>query len=167
VNILTNETFEELIKNASIKPRFKRDLKFTKSTENMDESAWANTELLPIWNKSEQGGVLLVQLDDQLRIFPFDASKSNTDTTGRMKSVICDFCYTWRASGEGGFVTFYPFKGGNSVSFLCCRDLRCSEHVRGKTDAALRSRTQIRENISPDERIERLRNRLDEFIKHL
>lgn len=168
MNTLTNEQFEMMLKDAPIKPRLKRDLKFRQSTEHMDVSAWVETELLPIWNKSKNGGILLIQLSDDLFILPFDATRAAADATGRSKPVICDLCYTWQPSSSGGFVTFYPDKSGdNSVSLLCCQDLRCSDNVRTKTSAGIKSRTQLREHMTNEDRVERLKQKTNDFIKRL
>lgn len=168
MQLLTSDQFEKILAAAPIKPRFKRDLKFIQSTERIGEEDWAEIELLPIWNKSKTGGVILGQPFHELYIIPFDASKSTADKTGRSKPVICDICYTWQPSSIGGFVTFYPDKTGNSsVSLLCCLDLRCSEHVRTKTAAGLTSRTQLREHMTNEARAERLQQRLQTFIARL
>lgn len=168
MNSISVEQFEATLKDAPIKPRFKRDLKFRLSTEHMDATAWAETELLPIWNKSKNGGLLLLQVAADLFMVPFDASRTTTDVSGRSKPVICDLCYTWQPSSGGGFVTFYPDKSsGNSLSLLCCLDLRCSDNVRTKTSAGLTSRTQLREHITNEDRVERLRQKTQNFVSRL
>jgi hypothetical protein len=168
MKVITPNQFDVLLKEAPIKPRFKRDLKFRLSTEQMDEAAWDETELLPIWNKSKSGGVVIAQPAGETYIFAFDATKPDTDSTGRSKSVICDLCYTWQAGKNGGFVTFYPDKSGDhSVSLLCCMDLACSDNVRTKTAAALKSRTQLRESITAEDRVLRLQHKLAAFIERL
>lgn len=168
MKVISAESFEASLKTAQIKPRFKRDLKFRASTEQMDGMTWSETELLAVWNKSKNGGILLLQPGDDLYIVPFDATKTSIDTTGRSKPVICDLCFTWRTSSSGGFVTFYPEKSGdNSLSLLCCLDLRCSDNVRTKTSAAIKSRSQLRENMTNEDRTERLSQRLDVFIQRL
>lgn len=165
---ITAEQFEILLKNASIKPRFKRDLKFRGSTEHMDEMWWAETEMLPVWNKSKNGGVIVIELADERYLVAFDATKPDTDVSGRSKSVICDLCYTWLSGGNGGFVTFYPNKNADrSVSLLCCTDLRCSDNVRTKTSVSFKSRTQLRENMTNDDRVQRLRQKLETFVERL
>lgn len=168
MNILSVEQFEAILKDVPIKPRFKRDIKFRLSTEHMNAAAWSETELLPIWNKSKNGGVLLIQVSDDLFLVPFDATRTTADATGRSKPVICDLCYTWQPSSSGGFVTFYPDKStGNSLSLLCCLDLRCSDNVRTKTPAGLTSRTQLREHMTNEDRVERLRLKAQNFINRI
>lgn len=168
MRVISVESFESLLKDAPVRPRFKRDLKFRASTEQLDASAWEETELLPIWNKSRNGGILVLQPGDDVYMVPFDATKSSTDTSGRSKPIICDLCFTWQSSSNGGFVTFYPDKSGeNSLSLLCCMDLHCSDNVRTKTPASLKSRAQLRENMTNETRTERLRERLTTFIQRL
>jgi hypothetical protein len=168
MNKLTTEQFDSLLKTAAIKPRFKRDIKFLLSTEHMGDAAWNETELLPIWNKSKHGGILLLQPTDNLYMVAFDATKPTTDTTGRTKPVICDLCYTWQSASNGGFVTFYPNKqSDNSTAYLCCMDLACSANVRTKTAAAIQSRAQLREDMTNDDRVRRLRLKLRILIDRL
>lgn len=163
MNTLNADQFAELLKAAPLKPRFKRDIKFLASVQDI---VWDELELLPVWNKSKNGGVLLLQPDEDVYMIPFDATKSKVDSSGKVKPVICDLCYTYRTSGQGGFVTFYPNKSSdNSLSLLCCQDLLCSDHVRTKTSAALNSRAQLREHMTNEDRVERLRRKLREFIK--
>lgn len=165
MNIITQESFTLLIKNAAIKPRFKRDLKFTTSTEHLTPDQWQHSEIIPIWNKSKNGGVLLLQPYDTLHIVAFDDSSRAGDANGRVKPIICDFCYTWQPGLDGNFVTFYPQKSDSrSVSILCCADFNCSNHARGTTLAAKRARAQIREHLTNDSRIERLREKVQTFI---
>ena len=168
MNRLSVEQFEAILKDAPIKPRFKRDIKFRLSTEHMDAATWGETELLPAWNKSKNGGILLIQVADELFLVSFDATRATVDATGRSKPVICDLCYTWQPSSGGGFVTFYPDKStGNSLSLLCCLDLRCSDNVRTKTSAGLTSRTQLREHMTNEDRVERLRQKVRNFIDRI
>lgn len=166
MHILSQSDFKTIIKHAAIKPRFKRDLKFVTGTESLSDSDWKQAEMLAVWNKSKKGGVLLLQPADKLYIIAFDDSGRAGDANGRIKPIICDFCYTWQPGFDGGFATFYPDKSGdNSVSMLCCADFDCSRHARGVTLAAKRSRAQIREQLSEDARVERLKDKLTLFIK--
>lgn len=167
MRVLTADQFEVLLKDSTMKPRFKRDLKFRSSTERLDDEQWVQTELLPIWNKSKNGGVLLIEWSDDLYMIAFDASKSDADASGRSRSVICDLCYTWQGGRNGGFVTFYPKSEAHSMAFLCCMDLRCSDHVRTKTPASLKSRAQLRENMTNDDRVLRLRQKLELLVERL
>jgi hypothetical protein len=168
MKILSESEFASLLKSAPIKPRFKRDLKYNLSTEGMDEKAWSEHELLPIWNKSRSGGILLLQPQDKLYLVPFESGDTAYDATGRSKAAICDFCYTWQAAGRAGLTAFYPGeKSLDSTSLLCCKDLRCSDHVRTKTNAAIKSRTQLREDLDNDGRVARLKARLSDVVDRL
>jgi hypothetical protein len=168
MRIISEPQFAQIIKDALIKPRFKRDLKYTLSTADLNNQAWSELELLPIWNKSRSGGILLLQPADNLYMLPFESGDTAYDATGRSKAAICDFCYTWQAAGRAGLTSFYPAqKSLDSTSFLCCKDLRCGDHVRTKTNAGLTSRTQLRENLDNDGRVSRLQARLLEMIERL
>lgn len=82
--------------------------------------------------------------------------------------VICDFCKTWQAGGRAGSITFrLERRSLNSVSFLCCLDLKCSLHVRDMTEAAKSSRAQLREDVTREHRIERLNGKLALLVERL
>jgi hypothetical protein len=162
---ITSQQFDAMLKTVHIKPRYRRDLKFALSAEGTD---WDEQELFAVWNKSKKGGLLLLQPEKKLYVVPFELGGGKADTSGRTKPVVCDLCYTWQGSGAAGYVTFYPdTKSNNSTSFLCCYDLRCSDHVRTKTPASIRSRAQLRENLDDNGRVERLRSRLHNFVESL
>lgn len=88
--------------------------------------------------------------------------------TGRAKPIICDFCKTWQPGGRSGSITFCVERRSlSSVTFLCCLDLKCSLHVRDMTESAKSSRVQLREDVSQDYRVERLRGNLSALVKRL
>lgn len=168
MQVIDSARFDQLLKEVAIKPRFKRNLKYHLSVEGMDEQAWSEKELLPVWNKSRSGGIVLLQPADKLYLLPFESGEAAHDSTGRVKAAICDFCYTWQSSGGVGLVTFYPdTTSPGSVAYLCCKDLRCSDHVRTKTAVGLKSRTQIRENLDNEGRVLRLNARIREVAERL
>jgi hypothetical protein len=149
-----------LVKNAPhIKPRLKRDLKFMASTEHLSDDEWQSSEMIPIFDKSKNHGILLIDFDDgEKTVLPFDLSARKPNQTGRITSIICDFCRTWRPGAESALITF-P-KNAASITFLCCGDLKCSLNARNKTDAARKSHTQLREDISLENKIRRLQDKL-------
>lgn len=167
--VISSEHFAVLLKqNMSIKPRIKRSVKFGANSIGMSADDWAEAEVIPIWNKSKTAGVLLVQPYEKPYMIGFETGKQTRDSSGRSKAVICDFCYTWRRGGDAGLVTFYSDShSNNSTSQLCCFDFDCSLHVRTKTNAATMSRAQLREHISPEGRVERLKEHLQKFIDKL
>ncbi len=164
------QEFNELIKTANyIKPKLKRDLKFNNSIASLTEEEWNCTEMLPIFDKSKNHGVLVVDFDDNDKYFvPFDLYAMSTNVIGRTKPIICDFCRTWRPGSESSSISFPKDKQSlNTVTFLCCGDLKCSMNSRNKTDASIKSRTQICEDISIDDKILRLKNKITEVINDL
>lgn len=167
---LDKDTFGGLLKSSTnIKPRFKKDVRFTSSVADIDDSEWSERELIAIYDKSKNKGILLIQPYDALYMIAFEAGTSVRDTvSGRSKAVICDFCYTWRAGGNAGLVSFYADSHSiNSTSQLCCFDLECSRHARTQTKDALVSRAQLREHISDSDRVVRLRKHLQSFVEKL
>lgn len=167
---LTPDMFDALLKqSAAIKPRIKREVRFGASVQTMDKDAWSECEVLPIYDKSKNKGILLLQPYDTLYAAAFESGGIVRDArSGRSKSVICDFCYTWHTGGEAGLVTFYAdAHSNNSTAQLSCFDLACSAHVRTSTKASIVSRAQLREHMTDEERIERLRRHLQNFIDKL
>jgi flavoprotein len=107
--------------------------------------------------------------DDDIYIVPYEISKGIVSRqTGRAQPIICDFCRTWQAGSGAGNISFQKDKRSlSSVGFLCCADLQCSSHARTKTQASLISRAQLREDITNERRVERLKIRLRQIIAEL
>lgn len=134
----------------------------------MTSSNWDNFELISLPTKDGVAGVLFIELDDKLYALPYEIGVVGDRATGRSKPVICDFCKTWQAGGRAGSITFRPQRRLlNSISFLCCLDLSCSLHVRNMTVAAKTSRAQLREDVTQEDRIERLKSRLSILVDQL
>lgn len=169
MKILSQEQFNQLIAQAQIKPRLKRELRFVASTSGMTEDDWQETELLNIADRNGNNGVLLLVPDDNIYIIPYELSRGLTNRqTGRAQPIICDFCRTWQAGSGAGSISFRKDKQSiNSVGFLCCADLACSKHVRTKTSASITSRAQLREDLTNEQRVERLKGRLRQVIADL
>jgi len=163
---LTLEQFNQLVSEAHIKPRLQRELRFGPSTSQLHEDDWAATELLAITDRNGNRGVLLLAPDAQLVLLPFEITRGLTKAqTGAAQPIICDFCRTWQTGGSAASISFQKDpKSLHSVSFLCCADLACSQHVRGKTTASQASKTQLRETMTNEQRIVRLQNRLRDII---
>jgi len=132
-----------------------------------DTTGWENFELFGVPTKDYQAGVLFIELDEKLYATSYEIG-GLAGKTGLAKPIICDFCKTWQAGGRAGSVTF-PTKrrSADSVSFLCCQDLLCSLHVRNLTSAAKTSRSQLREDMTPERRVERLRAKLTVLVNRL
>lgn len=139
------------LKNARIKPRIIRELRYVPSEILHSESR----DFLVIMNKSRSEGVLL--FEDLF--YPFSLTKKAASSTGRVDGIICDICATWQRGSNAARITFA--KGDRrSVSYLVCADLDCSLHVRDMKPESKLSRAQLREHISPEGRIERLHKSL-------
>jgi len=151
--------FTKLLKEAHIKPRLARTIRF--APENIEN--WADRDFLPVTTKSGNEGVLIVSENATLRAIIFSIAPLAASSAGIRKPIICDICHTWRRGTEAARITL-PRDDGSSVSYLCCGDLLCSLHVRDKTPAAALSRTQLRENISLEGRVERLRRQLHAIV---
>lgn len=129
---------------------------------------WGDYEIFGLSTKDRTAGILLIELHEKLYAKIFEIRQISNKQTGRAKPIICDFCKTWQTGGRSGSITFRTERRSlNSISFLCCLDLNCSLHVRDVTEAAKLSRVQLREDISQEYRIERLRHRLTLLIESL
>lgn len=156
MNAITRTEFDQLA--LTLKPRLRRELRFSPETI----TDWGDRDFIVITNKQGNEGVLVVPFEP-VAILPFAISRREPNSKGRVEAIICDICATWQRGTHSGVITFTasPIR---TVSFLCCGDLQCSLHVRDKTPAAILSRAQLREHISPDDRIARLRQRLRDII---
>lgn len=166
---LTQEQFTHLIESTSLKPRQTRDLKFLASTSHMSAEDWSNSEVLAIKDRTKQKGVLIVTIESGTYVLPYELTKlAPSSSTGRASSIICDLCMTWQSGTRAGSVVFPGVRtASTSVGYLCCADLECSRHVRTLTSASKISRTQVRENMNDESRIDRLHVRLKSIITSL
>ncbi|HEX6461797.1 MAG TPA: FBP domain-containing protein [Candidatus Saccharimonadales bacterium] len=169
MHALHQEQFNQLIAKVRLKPRLRRELRFINSTSRMSAEDWREAELLCISDRTGKKGVLLLAPDDDLYVIPYELLKGIANRqTGRAQPIICDFCRTWQSGSGAGNISFQKdARSLNSVGFLCCSDLACSQHVRSKTSASRASRAQLREDITNEQRIERLKSRLRQVITDL
>lgn len=158
---ISREQFSELTKG--LKQRLKRDLRFVPE----EITDWQDRDFLAVTNKQGNEGILIIPfMNDAVVPFTLQARKPNAQ--GRTEAIICDVCATWQRGPHSAVITFAD-GDRRMVSFLCCGDLNCSLHVRDKTDAAKLSRTQLREQVTPEDRITRLKRRLEatvEVVRH-
>jgi hypothetical protein len=129
---------------------------------------WQHFELLGTPTKDGNAGILFIELHNTLYATTYELAPINSTPTGRAKPVICDFCKTWQSGGRTASITFRTkARSLDSVSFLCCADLLCSLHVRDKTNASKIARTQLREHLAPEQRVDRLQHRLADLVTQL
>ena len=160
---ITSDLFQQILDQSSIKPRVKREVRFVSSVAGMDDSLWQQTEFIPISDRSGNKGVLIIEFDNKLYATSYEISRGITSQTGKAQPIICDFCKTWQTGSRSGSITLQrPGRDTGSIAFLCCADLLCSQHVRNLTSAAKTSRSQLREDLSNEQRVARLSRRLEE-----
>lgn len=163
MNAITREELAEYLKTLRINKRLVRELRFTPEAIN----AWDDRELLAISTRSNIEGVLLIETASR-HLIPYTLSGGLTDAaTGRSKAAICDFCFTWQGGGKSKRISFVRTSDGHSLTYICCGDLQCSLHVRGRTPEATLSRSQLREDITEAQRIVRLRQKLNALVETL
>ncbi|MNQ89913.1 hypothetical protein D3C85_1052370 [compost metagenome] len=135
----------------------------------MEKQDWNILEILEVPARDGKSGVLIIEIDDRLYVTPYELSVGiGNKTTGQLKPVICDLCRTWQTGSRAGAVTFrIDQRSLNSITFLCCADLKCSLHVRGRTSSARTSRAQLREDITDEYRVQRLRAKLKTLVERL
>jgi hypothetical protein len=164
---ISQDEFDGILQRIDIKPRLKKELKFVTSTVRLPED-WADYELVAIADRTGAKGVLLLQPEEALYIAQYELSRRIVDSgTGRDRAAICDFCYTWQPGSNAASITFTHTETKHKIRFLCCGDLLCSQHVRTATKASVMSRAQLRENLSTNDRIARLKSRLVTKIEQL
>lgn len=156
MNALSREEFAEL--TSTMRPRLRRELRFVPE----EISDWESRDFLAATNKQGNEGVLIVPFLGN-KVAPFILQARQPNASGRIEAIICDICATWQRGTHSAVIAFTVDKT-HSVSFLCCADLLCSFHVRSKTVAATLSRTQLREQITPEARIQRLHDRLASIL---
>lgn len=156
MNAITREEFTKL--TSSLKPRLRRELRFVPE----EITAWEDRDFLAVTNKQGNEGVLVVPFADK-KAAPFSLMARKPNASGRVEAIICDICATWQRGTHSAVITF-TVDSTRSVSFLCCADLLCSFHVRGKTAASQLSRSQLREQITVEGRIARLKQRLGAIL---
>jgi len=129
-------------------------------TPTIFKDYWPEIELAPFCDKAETKGILLFETTLELRAVKFELGKIKSDPSGLSKQILCDFCFTLQPRAQTALITFdLNREKTKTLAFYCCADLQCSLHVRGLTDAALRSKSQIREDITPEDRIVRFSNK--------
>lgn len=155
MNLPTRDELNELLKTERISKRLMRDLRYVPEEINHTDKR----DFLVVATKSDNEGVLLYEGS----LHQFELRKRGSNAAGRVEAIICDICATWQRGTASAVITFKK-SDRHTVSHLVCADLNCSLHVRDLTDASKISRTQLREQISPDDRVIRLNKRLGELL---
>lgn len=162
---ISPEQFNDLVQQAHVRPRLRRELRYGSSIADIPEDMWSEMEMISISDRSSNQGVLVIELGDNLFILPYELSRGLADkSTGRSRPIICDICTTWQAGGNAASITINSTKTTHNITYLCCSDLKCSLHVRSKTRESLLSRSQLREDLNNEQRAERLREKLQKLV---
>ncbi len=154
----TKPEFELLMREKHVSKRLIRELRYIPG--GIDHAS--ERDFLVVTTKSANDGVLMF---DEI-VVQFRLEKRRPNSSGRVEAIICDICATWQRGTNSAILSFKK-SSTRTVSHLVCADLDCSLHVRDMTDASKLSRTQLRENILPEDRIGRLRTRLAQILKEL
>lgn len=153
---------DDLVQQRVLKKKLAAELKF--APDSVQD--WEQRDFLAITDRHRAKGVLLADLEEQFAVpFRLQARRPSA-ASGRIEAIVCDFCSTWQRGSNSAIITF-DRDGNGSRSYLCCADLRCSLHVRGLTKEATLSRTQLREQMTPNQRVERLRRKLSAILADL
>ena len=169
MRIITPELFQELIDATVIRPRIKREVRFSNAVAGIGDDDWDTIELIAMSDRAGNKGIIILE-DDESNLYAagYEISRGITSSTGKAQPIICDFCRTWQTGSRSGSVTIHkPGRDTGSISFLCCADLQCSRHVRNLTSASKTSRAQLREDMDNDQRVQRLKLRIKEITKLL
>jgi len=158
-------TIDELngrLKAGKIKLRLRSRLRF-----NPDGiKNWEDMEFISVFDQNHREGVILIENFDHSYVIPFSLTTGLTNkSTGRSNAITCDFCATWQIGKNAASITIInPNEPNRTFGYLCCADLDCSSHVRNKTAESVLSRTQLREDLTIDDRITRLKKNLIKII---
>ena len=165
MQFIDQPAFMALIKQTKLRPSLRKKLRYP---EGLTLDDWNDRELFAISARNAPEGILLIATDVGLYATHYLLNTRMSDPkTGKSKSIICDFCCTWQSGGNAATITFpHPAKDG-SISLLCCADIDCSAHTRIRTNAAILSKSQLPENITPEQRIARLNTRLTKLCETL
>ncbi|MBF6225554.1 FBP domain-containing protein [Nocardia abscessus] len=143
----------------------KGDAKRLPVPRDLAERPWHDLDFLGWSDPSLPGrGYLVVPEEDRLVGV---ALRYPTGGTGRAQ--MCTICLTTHTGGGVSLMTAHKAgesgRRGNSVGTYMCTDLACSLYARSKKRPALGSR--YREDLTPEEKIERVRENITTFLAKL
>lgn len=159
---ITKRMFEEIVSNIVKTKKFRDEF-----NSNYSEQACIDSEMYAIPRKDEAYGIVLLESDSDLYVLRFYRSGRVTDVSGRARTIICDFCSTRVSGNLASRIKFESIDKKRSVYWLCCYQLNCSQNARGTTDTAKLSRVVIKETISNERRVDRLKSNISKLVKYL
>ncbi|WP_430331526.1 FBP domain-containing protein [Rhodococcus sp. ACT016] len=143
----------------------KGDAKRLPAPRDLDDRPWDDLDFLGWTDQSFPGrGYLVVPREDGLV-----GIAMRFEPNGSGKSQMCVICMTTHTRGNVALMAANKVgesgRAGNTVGIYMCIDLACSLYARGKKRPALGSR--YREDLSEDEKIERVQENLNAFVERL
>lgn len=109
-------------------------------------------------------GLLFLFHDGEYYVSRYSQSLLKADVSGRLKPVVCDFCFTRLPGSKISRASFAVHDTTKRVAWLCCKDFQCSRHARQLTEESLVSSKLIGEDIVVDKKVDRLNRRIAELI---
>jgi hypothetical protein len=159
---ITKRMFEKIVSNVVKTKKFRDEF-----SSNFSEQACFDSEMYAIPRKDEAYGIVLLESGSDLYVLRFYRTGRITDVSGRARTIICDFCSTRVSGNLASRIKFESIDKKRSVYWLCCYQLNCSQNARGTTDTAKLSRIFIKETISDEKRVERLKSKISKLIEYL
>ncbi|BCN43133.1 FBP domain-containing protein [Rhodococcus hoagii] len=143
----------------------KGDAKRLPAPRDLDDRPWDDLDFLGWTDPAFPGrGYLVVPRADG----PVGVAM-RFEPNGSGKSQMCAICLTTHTRGGIALMTANKVgesgRAGNSVGIYMCIDLACPLYARGRKKPALGSR--YREDLSPEEKTERVRVNIDAFVDRL
>ncbi|UGT66341.1 FBP domain-containing protein [Nocardia gipuzkoensis] len=143
----------------------KGDAKRLPVPRDLAERPWDDLDFLGWSDPSLPGrGYLIVPQEDRLV-----GVALRYPTGGAGRAQMCTICLTTHTGGGVSLMTAHKAgesgRRGNSVGTYMCTDLACSLYARNKKRPALGSR--YREDLTPEEKIERVRENMTTFLAKL
>jgi FBP C-terminal treble-clef zinc-finger len=149
-------TAEDTIRNQLIAAGLSKQKVAKYAVQKLFIPYYAEVELLPLTDKAGTRGIIIFENNGN-KAAEFELRKTKAAKSGISKPVICDFCYTLRPMKKVAMITFYADRSKlRSTTFYICADIACSLHVRGHTDVLDYAKSQLREDVTVDDRIKRL-----------
>lgn len=129
---------------------------------DLDATPWADLDFLGWPDPSgSQRAYLVVERDG----VPVGLMLRQSSGAGAARSTMCQICVTSHSGSAVALTvarkTGAAGKKGDSTGIYVCRDLACSLYVRGKKVSGAAS---LRETLSLESSVERLRRNLDQFV---
>lgn len=117
--------------------------------------------------EKKQTGLLFLLCEGDYYATKISKSSVAADRSGRLKPIICDLCYTRMPGSKIAKVTAVRKTDSHSFTWLICNSLDCSLHSREQTSESVDSKKILGENISVDQRINRLEKHISLIVDTL